>query len=246
MNRAKGKLSVLGLLVRISIYKVLTVLVIMSMVQVALFARVLQSTDGQQKLFESMIRDSYLSVISRVAFLALCLILVWTDSDRRGCKSSYLLKRLCVSRPGMFALRSIYYLGCFVIFGAVQIGLVIGMFFLYRRGQTPETLSPQALFLAFYRNDFLHSLLPLEETVRWIRNGFLLVCSSMQIAWFQTALHPAGKWIPVLWILYVVMTFPQGIGSLGMDIFTMVTAGVCVAFILTEVFDLWGRDQHGA
>jgi len=33
---------------------------------------------------------------------------------------------------------------------------------------------------------------------------------------------------------------------LGMDIFTMVTAGVCVAFILTEVFDLWGRDQHGA
>lgn len=146
----------------------------------------------------------------------------------------------------MFALRSIYYLGCFVIFGAVQIGLVIGMFFLYRRGQTPETLSPQALFLAFYRNDFLHSLLPLEETVRWIRNGFLLVCSSMQIAWFQTALHPAGKWIPVLWILYVVMTFPQGIGSLGMDIFTMVTAGVCVAFILTEVFDLWGRDQHGA
>ena len=38
----------------------------------------------------------------------------------------------------------------------------------------PEYASVQTTVLAFYRNDFLHNLMPLADVFRWIRN-FLLV-----------------------------------------------------------------------
>ncbi len=58
--------------------------------------------------------------------------------------------------------------------------------------------SAQSLFLAFWRNDFLHSLLPLTEGSRWIRNGLLLAVVGMGIAYLGSE-EQWNRKLPLLW-----------------------------------------------
>ena len=40
-------------------------------------------------------------------------------------------------------------------------------------GRAGAEAGSQTIFLAFYRSELLHSLIPLEEISRWVRNGVM-------------------------------------------------------------------------
>ena len=56
-----------------------------------------------------------------------------------------------------------------VIFWAAQVLFVLLLCRVYLAKADPACVNAQTVFLAFYRQKFLHSLLPLAETSRWVR-----------------------------------------------------------------------------
>jgi hypothetical protein len=70
-----------------------------------------------------------------------------------------------------------------------------------------EAISQQAVFLAFYRNSFLHSILPLDEVSRYVRNIVLIIGLGTSSAGFS---------------------FKQRRGKLGVDIILLVPT--CLVF----------------
>lgn len=71
---------------------------------------------------------------------------------------------------------------CLLVFWGAQAAwaLFLCRFAMAHAAQTP--FNDMSLFLAFFRNGFLHSLLPLQEYSRAIRNGIFLLCLGLTAA----------------------------------------------------------------
>ena len=265
MRRLKSDLAVFALVVRTSIYKVLGLLVLMAAVQLALFGAVVsrqleqetisrdlewasqdpEAAGGHLEIFESLLESCGVPIVFFAAFLLVCMVMAWADSDRKGCRTTYLLGRLNVGRTKLFAPRTVYHMGCLVLLFGVQIGLVLVMYGAYERLQNPEYLSPQALFLAFYRSDFLHSLVPMEETVRWVRNAFLILAGSMEISfWNGTPGNAKRRMLLVIWVLFTILTFSNAIGNIWSDVWVIILNVFCMVITTAEVLGFWGRDIY--
>ena len=104
-----------------------------------------------------------------------------------------------------------------------------------------EHVTNQTVFLAFYRNDFMHSILPLEGAMRWITNILILLGCGMSAAVF-TYLQRRGK---VAWSLFVVVAcvlvgFVQELGEL----LALVTAFIVVVIVaLTAYFHVFQKKE---
>ncbi len=98
----------------------------------------------------------------------------------------------------------------------------------FSNGRDPS--SEQTVFLAFYRNPFLHSLLPLEETSRYIGNAILVLCLGVSSACFSFRLRQGRKGIAVIALAAVtVAEFSREMGSLGGDALRSVIAVIIAA-----------------
>ena len=79
-------------------------------------------------------------------------------------------------------------------------------------------MGSQTIFLAFYRSELLHSLIPLEEVSRWIRNGVMALglgaCAAL-VPFFQRRKVLAWE---ILAMAALTMIFFSGeLGSLSTD-----------------------------
>ena len=79
-----------------------------------------------------------------------------------GSKQGYTLRRLRVSEGAVFAWQAAFNALMYFVLWAVQLALVLLMAS-YATEKMGSSANNQTLFLAFYRNDFLHSLLPLDR-----------------------------------------------------------------------------------
>lgn len=101
-------------------------------------------------------------------------------------------------------------------------------------------VSNQTLFLAFYRSDFLHSILPLEEISRWI---YLLI--TFGALSFTTAGATVRKRygrnirnnVPLsLTVASMLFYFVRPLGSLASDV---ILSLLHTALILYTLWDVW-------
>ena len=92
-----------------------------------------------------------------------------------------------------------FQLFCYVLLLGAQIAVFVIQSSLYAAESGHVT--NQTVFLAFYRNDFMHSVLPLEGIVRWITNILILLGCGGSVAIF-TYLQRRGK---AAWSLFVVV-----------------------------------------
>ena len=106
-----------------------------------------------------------------------------TEGDRSGCKSSYTLLRLKVSKKRQFAAKTVYNFLCLMMVFAVQILTAFVICRVYEAKLPSELVSPQYLFLTFYRNEFLHCILPMADWGKWICNFLLLLALAMDAAY---------------------------------------------------------------
>lgn len=245
----KKYISILELFARNTIYKVLLVLLAMGVTQFAMFRKAMlewipmdyYDLDFQaieHYTLEYMVDRSNSHIFMGIAFVLITAILCWNGCNI-GSKSNYTLQRLQVKEKTIFIMQSIYNSFCYVLLLGAQI-----VVFLLQAGvyvTQSEHVTNQTVFLAFYRNDFMHSILPLEGAMRWITNILILLGCGMSAAVF-TYLQRRGK---VAWSLFVVVAcvlvgFVQELGEL----LALVTAFIVAVIVaLTAYFHVFQKKE---
>lgn len=219
-NGVGPALALWALLARSSIYKVLAVLVVMVPAEVILFCRYIRTEwayDIKYRTLTATVESSHISVIFLAALGLLYFVLVWTEG-RLDSGSGGTMLRLRLSGSRIFRIKTAYNVACLVLLFAVQIWLCIWLVGLYGREAEEVYASPQRLFLAFYRIDFLHCLLPMAEVGKWVRNILLLLSFGMEAA----QRREKGKYIPSIQLY--VLTAGWFVSSLGGS----VTDWICI------------------
>ena len=165
--------------------------------------------------------SSRIAWVFAVCFVAMAVLLSKTGCEY-GSKQGYMLKRLSVSERNVFVWQSIYNSFCFFMLWSVQTLLAYAFCKLYLAKVDPMLTSGQTIFLAFYRNNFLHSLLPLSEVSRWIRNILLLGCLGLAAAHFPYRQRRGKVEVTIIAMTSLSLFFSRAIGSLGNDILIMI------------------------
>ncbi|MDE7297767.1 MAG: hypothetical protein K2N94_02915 [Lachnospiraceae bacterium] len=172
-------LSLFALLAKSSISRILAVAAVMALAEGALFRGQIRSEAIIS--FEGAINSSHISAIFLAALGVIFLILARTEG-LMGDRSRSTLMRLRLSGTSIFLIKAVWNLLCLALLFIVQIWLVIGMAEVHARISDPGYDLPWMLFLAFYRVRFLHCLLPLAETGKWVCNILLLLAFSVAAA----------------------------------------------------------------
>jgi hypothetical protein len=216
----KQHLSVLMLAARSTIYKVLGLFVVLAITQGTLFYFTLQKTlSGEPVGLEQLISQSRISIVGGVCFVLLCAQLSLTGCELGGSKVRYTLQRLSVREEAAVCWWAGYNAVCFLLFWVVQLVIALLLCKLYVTHIDPAYVSGQTIFLAFYRNRFLHSLLPLAETSRYVRNGIFILCLGISAACFSFRQRRGEKGIAmVVLTIIVAVNFSKPVGSFESDL----------------------------
>ena len=240
--------SVLMLHVRSTIFEILFMFTYLAGIETFLFSRHLGavyskiSTQGITSYpFTELISESHLVKIFVFAFFHLTLILVKNGMERKG-KASYTIRRLPVTEKQYFLIQSLYHTTVYVLFMAFQL-CILFLFYQYYMYKLPESFySNQTLFLAFYSNDFLQGLLPLEETSRILRNILEILAlgfTTAHVSYSQRRRKKSFWIIPVGFITMLGFFNPLG------SFFSDMTAFLACGFILFPISQSWLRKEDG-
>lgn len=238
-NSRGPALSLWALLARCSIYKVLAVLAVMTLGEAALFYGCLKSGMGSYTL-AGAVESSHISVVFLVALGLICFILAWTEG-RLDTESSAAMLRLRLSASRIFMIKAAYNVACMVILFVVQIWLGIGLVEIYGRVMNEIYASPQRLFLAFYRIDFLHCLLPMAEVGKWVRNLLLLLAMGIEAA---MGAGKAKKETYPLAALYV-LSITWFVSSMGRNVIDLISDTVYAIVIASNIWQVRKRQREG-
>lgn len=236
----KQHLSVLMLAARSTVYKLLGLLLVMAAVEGALFYLVLNRLlHGELISLEQVVNQSRMPLVCGVCFLLLCVMLSLTGCEYSGSKLQYTIKRLSVREETTVLWWAVYNTVCFLAFWAVQLLIAVLLCRLYVAKVDPVSVSGQTIFLAFYRDKFLHSLLPLEEISRYIRNALLICGLGASAACFSFRQRHGQKGIAIVALAAVTLGyFSRPMGSFGSD---LVMAIMAVAVAAVAIAGIWGE-----
>ena len=217
-------LSVLALLAQGSFYKVLTTTGIMMALECVDF---------------SLAPLCFLTVLGMV-FLILCMM----EGESGGVKSRYTWQRLQITQKHLFLLKTVYNVLCFILLFAAQTVMGIRSCYRYSLHIPRESLSPQLVFLAFYRREFLHCLLPMAEILKWIRNILLILAFSITAA-ADTSVRPRRNMVIVRAVIYI-MTFCWFITPVGINIADIGLCITCTVVCTATVCRMSGYSRRGS
>lgn len=174
--------------------------------------------------------DGAPAFIGRMGYLALLLALYYTMSAGKGGGMDMTLRRLPVSEWTVTAVWSLLFAGYYLMYWAMQIGLCLGM---YGRAVHTHGAAENLLFVAGFRSEWFHELLPLREPWGFARNVALaLGFGSFAALGARNARR--GRWNPLC--LCWLMAIGWALLSQG----TMATRTADVTFILLSLFCVAG------
>ncbi len=196
-------LSVAALYIRTNLWKLLLLIFAVSVGQTAYFTVHYQSylayaktqlpsgegaTPWEMERLEDMFAPPYL-MIAGAAFLLLCAALCAVGCARAS-KTGYTLARLGITEREVFWVQATVNALFLVIFWSIQVLLSVWMCTYYCAnvpfsiGGVP-VVSGQSILLAFYRDSFLHALLPMSDPLGWSCLVLLLLALSVGCAGFS-------------------------------------------------------------
>lgn len=207
----KKYLSVFEMIARSSIYKVLLIIGVMLVSQAVCFYLSMISPSGIG--IESYIDQSQYSLIFKIAYVLITIVLVFQGMNL-GSVQSYTLQRLRIKEKKIFWLQSLYNFLAYMLLWGIQLVMILVSVTVYQKN-LPEgvELTNQTMFIAFYRNDFMHSILPLEDGPGWWVLVLIGVTSAFVTAEF-TKLQREGKFgfEILLLVVAVIVSFPRQLG----------------------------------
>jgi hypothetical protein len=217
----KKHLSILGLFARQSLLPVLGILLLMCGMQAISFhfslrdALVAYQADVGGGFPQLEVLLPHAAVY---AYFALGFILITALLCLNGCqfrtKSGYTWRRLSVSEHTVFLWQWLYNMLIYLLLWLVQTVFTFALCRYYLTAAPEAVLGTQTLFLAFWRSEYLHALLPLADVTLWVRNGLLLISLGLAAAIFpykQRRGRYSGSAIAL--IPYTLITFERGIGE---------------------------------
>lgn len=226
-----------------SLGRVLLLLAAMGAAQIALF---LPWLDRQQEAYDwvadtwvmapydlnTIFGDGHVSTLWAVGLLALLMLLLYTSS--RG--GEYTMRRLRL--PGLKADLTIALsnLMLLVLFWVGEMAILLGMAVWYNAQLPSEYAGPNTVFLASYQASLLHSVLPMGDFLRWVRNILVLICLALSTAQGASLLR-RGKRPMGVFILSVVasMSWVLPAWQIALDLMIMMAA---VVVAMCAVVDL--------
>lgn len=244
----KKHLSVFGFFARSSFFKVLLILLAMCAVEITFFHFELQDAleayevvgSGMPSL-ERMFMRAATNVYFRVALVLISVVVCLPGCEFKS-NTSYTLRRLSISERATFFHQAAYNALVYMMLIAIQLVTVFGLSQYYLSVAPVECISNQTILLAFYRNDFLHSLLPLEDVGLWIRNGLLVLSLGLCTAEYpyKQRRHKFSSTAIAL-IAYTIVWFDQSIGQLG---HVIITALIALMLVGTTIYTLTRKDEE--
>ena len=231
-------MAVFGLLAKSSLWKVVGILLAMCAAEIVLFRFALQDAleahdmaDVGMATLEQLLAKSWGKTLFKAA-----LVLISVAVCLPGCKfksnPDYTLRRLSISERMVFFHQAVYNMVVYCMLIAAQLGVVFGLANYYVAAVPKEYASGQTVMLAFYRDRFLHSLLPMEDVGLWIRNGLLVITLGLAAAGFPYRQRRQDYSLTVIAVvLYTLVYFERGIG----DLFHVITTSIIALLVIGEI-----------
>ena len=233
--KAKKYLSVFALYAKSSLLKILGVILLTLTAEVFFFLR---ATDNSLYMYsiDTLFEKSHTGLIFAIAFL-LITVLLCIPTCQFTAQTGYTLKRLLISEKEVFFCQSAYNFLAYSVFLAFQV-TVCFLFGLYYISVAPaEEVTNQTLFLAFYRNSFLHSIMPLSDVALWLRNLFLIVFLAFATSEFSYK-NRRRKFslMTLVAVAYPLFSFKREIGDIGHTVFTALFMLIVIAECISCIF----------
>ena len=175
------------------------------------------------------------SGIEKVFLLFIVIITAILCISGRG--QVYTMWRLRISEWGLFWCRALVSLLYYFLFWAWQVGICYGMgrYFM----QVREIDSPQSTVIAFYADDFLHHLFPMEAYHIWAWDFVLLLGLMIVSAAFFFYWQRGKFYYPVIcfFLLALLLWDCEGIPGISAGI-----AGMLILYVVTLCL-VWKRSD---
>ena len=229
----KKYLSVFGLFARGSVYKVLITTVLMAIAEFIVFYHKLKyairlSAEFSMEHLETIIDQSMINWIFPLCALIITLTLFITGSENNNAKTGYTIRRLSISEREVFFCQTIYNILTYIFLWAVQAVTVFGLCVLYTNSAPTDAVGNQTIFLAFYRNELLHSIIPISDMSIWIRNIFIAIGLGFAAAEFPYKQRRHKNSITAIaLLLYIIVFFSSGIGNF-INSFMLSFVSICI------------------
>lgn len=238
----KKHLSVFGLFARSSIYKVLGIMGLMCIAEIGLFAFafVRELSADYIGRFEHYVEVSHIDLCLAVGFLLITFVLCLPGTEF-GSKVGYTIRRLSISERAVFYYQAAFNTIAYILLWAVQIGILYGLSLWYTAAVPSTFVNNHSIFLAFYRSDFMHTILPLSEVMLWIRNFLLIVSlgfASAEFPYIQRRKKYSTFIVPIS--IYMLLFFVTGIGIVENIV---ISVGLFVIVAAKTLYDIYHKED---
>ena len=234
----KKHLSVLMLFVRSTLYKFLLLVFVMAAVQTVFFTLAFRRAEGLFRL-NTIFLGTRPGIVFAVCFLLLFALLCLTGCDF-GSKSGYTFSMLRISPHMVFLWQSVGNLGFIFLLWAAQVCITLTFCSIFTIHYPQE----QAAMLVFYSNDFLHNLLPLEETGILVRNIALLIALAVTSACFPVRMRRGERPVAAIVVVLIsVVFFVRDKGSFMANAMMSIITLAIAAYAAHAVFKKEAGDE---
>lgn len=238
--------SVFGLFAKSSLLKIVILILLSAAVQFSFFAYRINRElihYGAGLTFaniEDLIGRASIPLLFGLTFLlasvALCL-----PGTSISTKTGYTLDRLSISQRAVFFCQAVYNLSIYFILWISELSICFALCSYYVGNAPTELVGNQNIFLAFYRNSFLHALLPLADVSVWIRNGFLLIALAVTTAEYPYKQRQKRLGFSAMaTVLFAIVFFKVDLA----DAFNVIlTASISIVMIIEMLYLFFSEDN---
>lgn len=248
--------SVFMLFVRSSFYKVLLLLLAMIAAEGIWFYKTIQGmleknqTEGNFPVMtpEVVFEEAHLMVFFALAVIILTAILAYVGRSTSG-HQEYTWYRLSITPKSIFLWQTLYNCCCFLLLWFVQAAFAVGLCLYYVKTADAGAVTHQSLFLAFYREPFLHGLIPLQHIWYWVRNVLLFCSLGFAVAYDVYCSRQGRNRMWTWWIILCLglVKFQVDLNMTGTDgMQGLIYAGIVIwmIFVVLRIGE-WKLDDAG-
>ncbi len=215
----KKHLAVLAIASR-TIWQVLAVILLTAAVQTAIFAAMpaewtetydYMTQNGpvtQEVVYRLCLEETFdkgqIGLVAAVGFVAMCALLCFKTSGY-GSRVQYTVARLGVREETLNLWWMAYHTACVILFWMSQILVTYLLCRLFLGRTAPEYINGQTVVLAYYRQPYLHNLMPGVDVACWIRNGLLAPMLGAALSYYAMVQRRGGR-ISFVTLACVAMT----------------------------------------
>ncbi len=230
-------------MIQSSFWKVLVLLAGTTAAQVFFFRRAVQQLRPGNYGLEQALTQGHVAGIAGLGFVCITAILCMTGAERGNGKTGYTLRRLSIPEKSVLLWQAVYNGSCYLLLWASQVLVMMSLAQWYTKIADPSMVTSQTVFLAYYRNEYLHGLLPMFELDHWFRNIMMLIALGLSSAYFTYAQRRRlknGELITM--VLVVLLFFCDHINSSGEWLVGLISF-ICISCVVKTLWK-WKREEE--